>query len=224
MVSSIEFMKCTSVFDKDKKFNPSYDDKITTKIDCDDVIIAIGQATDLAVLSKYSNVKTTRGGWLISDPVTLATDDQGVFAGGDAVTGPKSAVEAIAHGHEAAISIERYLSGLDIKRDRTKVKEEPAPIPEGKHPKIKRVKQNQIALERRVSSFDEMNLVYTEEEAKKEADRCLNCGLCSECLQCVTVCQAKAIDHTQKAEKIDINVGSIVLAPGFDPFNANIKG
>ncbi len=173
---------------------------------------------------KILKVKTSRGGWIIADPLTLATDEAGIFAGGDAVSGPKSAVEAIAHGHEAAISIERYLSGLDLKKDREKVKEEPAPIPEGKHPKMKRVHQNKIALERRLSSFDEMNLMYTEEEAKKEADRCLNCGLCSECLQCVAVCQAKAIDHTQKAEEVDIKVGSVVLAPGFDPFDAKIKG
>ena len=111
-----------------------------------------------------------------------------------------------------------------MKKDREKDKEEPAPIPEGKHPKMKRVQQNKIALERRLSSFDEMNLMYTEEEAKKEADRCLNCGLCSECLQCVAVCQAKAVDHTQKAEDLDIKVGSVVLAPGFDPFDAKIKG
>ena len=70
-------MKCTSVFDKDKRFNPTYDAKITTRIDCDTVIIAIGQATDLSVLSKDSQVKATRGGWLIADPVTLATDEDG---------------------------------------------------------------------------------------------------------------------------------------------------
>jgi heterodisulfide reductase subunit A-like polyferredoxin len=81
-----------------------------------------------------------------------------------------------------------------------------------------------IPLEKRLSTFEEMNLMYSEEEAKAESDRCLNCGLCSECLQCVAVCQAKAVDHTQKAERLEISVGSVVLAPGFDPVEGNLKG
>ncbi len=169
-------------------------------------------------------LKTSRSGWFIVDPVTLATDEPGIFAGGDGVTGPKSAVEAIKHGHEAAISIERYLIGLDMKQGREKPKEEPASVPEGKHDKKKRVHQRTISLEQRVSTFDEMNLGYTEEEAKTEAERCLDCGLCSECLQCVSVCQAKAVDHTMKDEEVEIAVGSLILAPGFDPFDASLKG
>ena len=223
-VSNIVFQRCTSVFDQDKRFNPSYDPEVTTSFDCDNVIIAIGQSTDLSVLSKDSQVKTTGGGWLIVDPVTLATEEAGVFAGGDGVTGPKSAVEAIAHGHEAAISIERYLDGLDLEEGRVKPKEEPAPVPEGEHPRKRRVPQNRLSLEKRLSGFDEITLTYTEEEAKAEAERCLNCGLCSECLQCVSACQAQAVDHTQKAEHLEFAVGSVVLAPGFDPFDASLKG
>jgi heterodisulfide reductase subunit A-like polyferredoxin len=223
-VSAIEFMKCVSVLDAEKRFNPVYDQNVTTKFECDTVIIAIGQATDLSVLPKDTKIKTGRGGLITVDPVTLATGESGIFAGGDGVSGPKSAVEAIAQGHEGATSIERYLLGLDLKQGRVKPKEEPAPIPEGKHPILKRVKQRTIPLEQRLSSFAEMNLLYTEEEAKKEADRCLNCGLCSECLQCVAACPAKAVDHSQKPEVVDINVGSLVLATGFDPFDAKIKG
>jgi heterodisulfide reductase subunit A-like polyferredoxin len=223
-VSALEFQKCSSVFDKDKKFNPVYDPNVTTKFDCETVIIAIGQAADLSVLPKDTKVKTARSGWIEADPLTLATNEEGIFAGGDAVSGPKSAVEAIAHGHEAATSIERYILGLDLKQGREKIKEESAPIPEGQHPRLKRVKQTTIPMERRLSTFDEMNLLYTEEEAKKESDRCLNCGLCSECLQCVAACPAKAVDHSQKPEIVDISVGSLILAPGFDPFDAHIKG
>ena len=223
-VTGVTFQKCTAVFDKEGRFSPSYDPKITTHVAGDAVIIAIGQATDLACLAPGAGVKATRGGWLISDPVTLATDEPGIFAGGDGVTGPKSAVEAIQHGHEAAISIERYLMGLDLKQGRAKPKEEPAPLPKGKHARTKRVQLRTIPLEKRISTFEEMNPGYTEEEARAESERCLDCGMCSECLQCVAVCQAKAVDHTQKEETVEIPVGSIILAPGFDPFDARVRG
>ncbi|MBN1188989.1 MAG: FAD-dependent oxidoreductase [Dehalococcoidales bacterium] len=223
-VCGIEFMQCTSVYDKDKKFAPVYDQNVTIKYECDSVIVAIGQATDLAVLNKDARVKTSGGGLIIADPVTLATGETGVFAGGDGVSGPKSAVEAIAHGHEAAISIERFLSGFDLKRDRSRTSEEPARIPDGKHPKMKRVQMETIPMDRRLTTFDEVALGYSEEQAKRESERCLNCGLCSECMQCVAVCQAKAIDHTQKEERVELKVGSLILAPGFDPFDARLKG
>ncbi|MDD5095501.1 MAG: FAD-dependent oxidoreductase [Dehalococcoidia bacterium] len=223
-VSAIEFEKCTSVFDSQKRFNPVFDKSITQKIDCDTVIIAVGQAVDLSLLEKNSSIKTSPGGFLVADPITLATDESGVFAGGDAVTGPKSAVEAIAQGHEAAISIDRFLQGADLREGRQKRKEEGAPIPTGKHPKLARTPISKLSLEKRISSFEEIESCYTEEQARLEAERCLDCGLCSECLQCVSVCQSKAIDHTAGEEIAEIRVGSIVLAPGFDPFDAAIKG
>lgn len=223
-VTAIEFKQCLSTLDKDLRFNPTYDENVTTTLECDDVIVAIGQSIDNSVVPANSKIKTARSGWIITDSVTLATGEPGVYAGGDGVTGPKSAVEAIAQGHEAAISIDRFLNGQDEKEGRVKVKETPAPVPEGKHPKLSRVKLSSIPMAERVSTFKEAAIMYTEEQAKQEAERCLNCGLCSECLQCVSVCQAKAIDHTQKDEFIDVNVGSVVLAPGFDAFDARIKG
>jgi len=132
-------------------------------------------------------------------------------------------VEAIKHGHEAAISIDRYLNKLDLGEGRETKQEEPAPLPEGKHERKPRLGTKYIDLERRLSGFDEIVTTLTEEEAVKEAERCLDCGLCSECLQCVAVCQAKAIDHEMKEEDVELEVGSVVLAPGFEPFDARIK-
>ena len=195
----------------------------TSKLDCDTVIIAIGQSTDLSVLPQDSKIKTDRGGLITVDPVSLATDEPGVFAGGDVVTGPKSAVEAIAQGHEAAMSIERYLTGADLLAGREKKKEEPAPLPEGKHEKAARVKVNRIPLEQRISTFDELEYGYSEAEAKAEAERCLDCGLCSECLQCVAACEAKAIDHNMKEEIVEIPVGSVVLATGYEIIDPGLK-
>ncbi|MFC1954437.1 FAD-dependent oxidoreductase, partial [Chloroflexota bacterium] len=223
-VSGIGFQKCASVFDIEGNFNPKFDENVITRIDCDTVIIAIGQATELSLLPPETEVKNNRGGFIIADPVTLATDEAGIFAGGDGVTGPKSAVEAIKHGHEAAISIERYLTGIDLSEGREQPQEEPAPVPEGEHEREERFKLKRIPLERRISSFDEIEMGYSEEEAMAEADRCLDCGLCSECLQCVAVCQAEAVRHDMKEEELEISVGSLVLAPGFEPFNADLKG
>jgi len=223
-VSAVEFKKCTSVFDSEGRFSPSFDESATFKIDCDTVIIAIGQGADLSLLPPETKIKHDPGGFIIVEPVTLATDEPGIFAGGDGVTGPKSAVEAIKHGHEAAISIERYLTGADLREGREQPKEEPAPAPEGKHERKERIYPKKIPLERRLSSFDEIELGYTEEEAKAETERCLDCGLCSECLQCVAVCKAEAIEHAMKEEVVEIPVGSVVLAPGFEPFDAAIKG
>ncbi len=196
----------------------------TFTIDCDTVIVAIGQGTDLSVLPSETGVKTKPNGFIAADPVTLSTDEPGIFAGGDGATGPRSAVEAIDQGHEAAVSIERYLTGTDLREGREQAKEEPSPLPDGEHEKKERINTGRIALERRLSSFDEVDTGYTEEEARAETERCLDCGFCSECLQCVAVCQASAVDHMMKEEMLRIPVGSIVFAPGFEPFDAGIKG
>ncbi|MFC2004801.1 FAD-dependent oxidoreductase [Chloroflexota bacterium] len=221
-ISAVEFQKCVSVFDNEGKFSPTFDSNTTYKNDCDTVIIAIGQAVDDSFLPQ--TIETRNGGFITADPITLATSEAGIFAGGDGVTGAKSAVEAINHGHEAAISIERYLAGAEIREGREKPKEEAAPLPEGEHERKTRMPARKISLEKRTSSFDEVELGYTEEEAKTETERCLDCGLCSECLQCVAACQASAIDHTMIEQVLQIPVGSVILAPGFDAFDATIKG
>jgi heterodisulfide reductase subunit A len=58
---------------------------------------------------------------------------------------------------------------------------------------------------------------WTETAARREAARCLNCGVCSECMACVTACEAKAIDHAMQPEEMEVKVGSIILATGYDP-------
>jgi heterodisulfide reductase subunit A len=83
---------------------------------------------------------------------------------------------------------------------------------------MQRVIQNKISLERRLTSFAEVNLMYTEAEAQKEAERCLNCGVCSECLECVKACVPGAVNHTLPDKIVEIEVGAIVLATGFELF------
>lgn len=186
----------------------------------DNVIFSAGQATDIP---EGFNVSVGKGNVIQVNNKTLATSRKGVFAGGDVVTGPKYVIEAIAAGKEAAISIDRYLKGQDMEagRDQTFTEVE---VPLGGIEKQPRHEVSTIPLFERKDSFKEVALNFTEEHARAEAERCLSCGLCSECYQCVAVCQAKAIDHRMAGDELEIEIGSVVLAPGFEPFNATLKG
>ncbi len=220
--SGIEFKTCTAVFDGEGRFSPSFDENACEAFFGDTVIIAIGQATDTADIEKQNVPMTARGG-LEADPVTLQTPIEWVFAGGDAFYGPKSVVDAVASGKEAAESIHRYINGMDIKEGREKnwTFEKPDVINE---PHKDRTPVRCLDPEARACNFLEVSFGYNEDEAKTEADRCLECGICSECYQCVKACLADAIDHEQTVEELDIDVGAVVLCPGnetFDPSSLN---
>ncbi len=194
-------------------------------IPADTIIPAISQEPDLSFLNPEDGIKTSRWGTIEVDPITLETSVKGIFAGGDAVTGPQTYIDAMAAGRKAAISIDRYLKGEDLRKDR-----------EGEGPKQDyilididgveyrpRVPMASIPLEQR-RSFAEVNLgLPTVETAIEEAKRCLQCAGCSECLECLKACEAKAIDHRMRDEDLEIEVGAIILSPGFEEFDPSIK-
>ena len=186
----------------------------------DMVIPAIGQASDLAVIEEDSGVQNSKKETVAVDPVTLATNREGVFAGGDCVSGPWIAIEAVASGKKAAISIDRFLRKEDVRAGREKETKpaETEETPVMPKPLAPRQKMPSIALEEREAGFQEVELGFTEEAARKEANRCLNCGICSECMQCVAACKAEAIDHQMTEKTVEIKVGSIILSPGFEEF------
>jgi len=192
-------------------------------VDVDMIIPAIGQTSDFSFLTPDTGIELSRNDRIITDPVTLAASREGVFAGGDCVSGPWIAVEAVASGRRAALSIERFLNREDLRAGREAVAPAKPFTDEETHfmlkPKAPREKMAALSLQQRQANFSEVELGFTETEALKEADRCLNCGICSECMQCVAACKAGAVDH-QLAEKIEeLQVGSIILSPGFDEFN-----
>ena len=193
-------------------------------VEADTVIAAIGQAPDLAFLGENGSTSTTSRGTFQVDPMTLETGNPGVFAGGDAVLGPASAVEAVAQGHEAAESIRRYLEGMDLKQGREKPEQETASVPQRKFAPIPREQMVHLDPAARRSNFAEIEQGLTEEQAIVEAGRCLQCGICSECMQCVYACQAGAIDHQMPDELVDLKVGAVVMAPGFDCFDPSLRG
>ena len=182
-------------------------------LEVDAVVPAIGQTIDLSLLPEEKAWDITRWGSLECDPVTFATRVPGVFAGGDMVTGPATVVEAIGAGREAAISIARYLQGADLYEGRERRLPVVDLTPEGERINPRR-HPAKAPVDQRVADFQEVQYAFTEEDALAEAARCLDCGVCSECLQCVDACLAKAINHDMEEAIIDIDVGSIVLAPG----------
>jgi heterodisulfide reductase subunit A-like polyferredoxin len=216
-VSGIEFKTCTAVFDENRRFNPQYDDNACQPFFGDTVIVSIGQSTNLEGI-KEQGIAISRPGGLEADPVTLQTPLEWVFAGGDAFYGPKSVVDAVSCGKEAAESIHRFINGMDLKEGREKKWE--FVKPEVSEEVLKdRVKVRCLDPKARECNFLEVSYGYNEDEAKAEADRCLKCGICSECYQCVEACLAGAIDHTQKGELKEINVGSVILSSGAKPYD-----
>ena len=215
-VTGLRTVECTRVFDENGRFSPEYNTCSESSLAADTVILAIGQAV---AADGFDGFERNAGGTFEVDPLTLATSVPGVFAGGDMVSGPASVIEAVAAGHEAAISIDRYIQGEDLARDREKPKYEPAKADESAAVRAKirregRQKEQVLSPEVR-DGFAEIALGFDEETAVREAKRCLACGVCSECLQCVAACEAEAIDHTMKPTEDDIEVGAVVLAAGF---------
>jgi heterodisulfide reductase subunit A len=178
----------------------------------DNVVIAVGQEVDRSGLSE--GIEYTRRGTVAADPVTLQTNVPGLFAGGDAVAGSADVISAIAAGKEAAVSIHRYLRGLDLTEGR---KQERAKAHGDASSAVQRPRTAMPMLETdRRNGFDEVEMCLSEEAAVAEAQRCLNCAACSECMECIKLCEAKAIDHAMQDEVEEINVGAIVVATGYE--------
>ena len=164
------------------------------KLDFVSVIVATGQTPEVPEQFRLTTVK---GGRIKIDPNSLATQREGVFAGGDVVTGPASVVAAISAGRQAALSIDCYLKGKPVPKEAglTPVEELPEAAAERV---IKRERQRvpELKVEERVSNFEAVEQGYTREMAVREAGRCLNCGVgarivpdkCAICLNCVRLC------------------------------------
>jgi len=180
-------------------------------IDVDNVIIAVGQGVDKTMLPR--ELDYTGWGTLEVDPVTLQTNSDGVFAGGDVVSGPADVIAAITVGKEAAISMNRYLRDMDMKEGRPEtVKRVKEVSKDGVRP-IARNSMPTLELEKR-NGFDEVELGFDDKTAIEEAQRCLNCAVCCECRECEKVCEAEAIDHEMQDKISEEDVGAIVVATG----------
>lgn len=200
-VTGIEFMRCISVFDENHRFAPEYDQNDTIQVAADMVILSIGQAVEWGSLLENSMVKTGRGNTVLADAVTYQTAQPDVFAGGDCFTGPKFAIHAIAAGKEGAVSIHRYvqpgqdmLNGRDRKDYRGFDKDNIVIDGYDSMPRQRAAhKSDRI-------DYHDARTAFTEEQMKKETNRCLGCGavrvdsyMCIGCGLCTTRCKFDAI-------------------------------
>ncbi len=187
----------------------------------DTAIVAVGQKADIHGVQ--TNCDCTKWGTVTIDEVTMQSSEPGVFAGGDIVTGPLTAVKAVGQGREAAESIDRYLRGVSIEEGRAE------PLHRVQSYEVDTIHKEQSkgavmpkqGLASRCNNFAEVELGFTEEVARLESERCLGCANCCECKLCVDACTREAIDHSMKDEILDLDVGAIVLATGYKLFDVS---
>ncbi len=195
-IEGVKCRECSSVYDKNGRFSPSYNEHNTTIVEGDTVIFAIGQHADTDYLANMG-IQLTDRGMLQWDDTTFKTMRDGVFSCGEIVTGPGLAVSAMAHGRQGALAIRRYLG--ETKVPVIEKKEKIGTLPSQTAEKVKQTPRrdtDSICPHRRTSSFVPVEKPFSEKQAIEEARRCLNCGagaeidtdLCASCLTCSRVC------------------------------------
>jgi formate hydrogenlyase subunit 6/NADH:ubiquinone oxidoreductase subunit I/thioredoxin reductase len=193
-VAGLLVRECLSVFDETGRFSPEFGED-THVMPCDVIIFAVGQASVLEPVVEGTDVKLNDRGNLMVDGSLFTTTGAGVFACGEVVTGPGSCIGSIATGHEAAISIDRFLRGADLAADRV-----PRPVPvfekhaadtgEKVEPERRRAKMPMADPLERVKDFRTVELGFTTPESLQEATRCLRCAseVCVGCTFCARTC------------------------------------
>ena len=203
----VVFKKCLRVFDENHRFAPQYDENDTITVETDHVLLSIGQSIQWGNLLAGTAVVTRHNGTVEADPFTYQTAEPDIFAGGDVYTGPRFAIDAIAAGKEGAISIHRFVQpgqSLTYGRDRRQYHSfDKENVVLESFDRMPRQKAGHS--DRKEHSFGDNRLTFTEEQMKKETQRCLGCGavqvdeyMCVGCGQCTTKCKFGAISLTRK--------------------------
>lgn len=197
-VKGIELIRCSRVFDENRRFSPQFIEGSEETVFCDTVVLAIGQAADLSWIHPEDNLKLTPRGTVQTDPVTLATSRPDIFAGGDLAFGPRIIITAVAEGQRAARSIAKYLTGR-VPEPRRKARATVYATDNFRMPvdyeKMGRRSPPTLPLERRIG-IAEVEQVYPGSEAHPQALRCLKCHIspvfdgdkCVLCGGCADIC------------------------------------
>lgn len=203
-VIGVTFKKCVSVFDAEKRFSPQYDESETITVACENVVLSIGQSILWGDLLKGSKVELGRGNGAVADGLTYQTAQPDIFVGGDVYTGPSFAINAIAAGKEAAVSLHRFVhpgQSLTIGRNRRGFIEldKSAAVLEN-YDNTPRQASYSPSPDKMKETFRDLRGTFTEEQVKAETARCLGCGAtvvdknrCIGCGVCTTKCEFDAI-------------------------------
>lgn len=206
-VIGVEFKKCISVFDENRRFSPKFDEDDTKIVKANNVLISVGQGIDWGGLLKGSKIELNPNKTIKADPITFQTGESDVFAGGDALTGPKFAIDAIALGKQGAISIHRYVHGdsLTLGREREYHALDKENLNMNGYDRLPRQRALHIEGGKSKETFSDLRVTFTEEQIKKETERCLGCGAtfvdefqCVGCGVCTTKCKFDAISLVRK--------------------------
>jgi NADPH-dependent glutamate synthase beta subunit-like oxidoreductase len=215
-VVGFETIACVSVFDEQGRFNPKFAPETEQVMEADTVIMAIGQSSDLSWIQPEDGIEITPRNTINVDPNTLATSAPGIFAGGDVSFGPRNAIDAVANGKKAAQSIHHYMTGERGKAIELAFHERDVEIVvyDAAHykrswgfEKARRVPIPSLPIDRRIG-VSQVELGYTEEQAREEASRCLHCWVntifetegeetgteCILCGGCADICPENCIE------------------------------
>ncbi len=215
-VVGFETIDCVSVFDEKGRFNPKFAPGTEKIMDADTVIMAIGQTSDLSWVGSEDGIEVTPRNTIKVDPATLATTAPGIFAGGDVSFGPRNAIDAIANGKKAARSIHKYLTKQEVGGVELGFHEREVEIIVHRTSEYKRIWGYEkfesvpiptLPIDRRIG-IAQVELGYTEDQACREASRCLHCWdntifetsgedtgtECILCGGCVDICPENCID------------------------------
>lgn len=198
---------------------------------CDTVIFSVGQRAGLAFIPADAGVGLTEHKTIAINPNTCAATRPGVFAAGDSVSGTAFVIEAVASGHKAASAIVRYMAGEglepppkpDLPVVRLSRQELDERLARGEIKHQPRVPMPQLPVEQRITGFAEVEGGYDDDSAQQEAARCLACGICSECMSCTFACGVNAIEHDMALRQETLQVGAVILAPGYQVYRAELS-
>jgi formate dehydrogenase (NADP+) beta subunit len=228
-VCGVKFARCTQVYDENKRFAPKFDQTTTTEIECDTILLSVGQSADLSFLEpQRDGIEMRSSQQIVNDPASGATSAPDVFVAGDIAYGPRLMIHAIASGKQAARSVYHLLRGQEIAPEEVQFH---FPIEHYQREKRyeRRTRQHIPTLcaeERLRRPTALVEIGYSEDQALAEAGRCLDCGIntifdgerCILCGGCVDVCPTACLklvsfDRLERSPELEAAARDLNLDP-----------